>query len=146
MAAHPVLRDMGSAWLVPLADLSMILFIITAAALSAQNQSPPQEQHREGGFAQGAAMAVFVDAPGGPTLRDWLSTRRPGPGELLTLEARYAPGQRAQIIARADELAAVAIAAGVEPRVVLQAAPAGSTRSSLQAVIAHDANPPAPTP
>ncbi|MFC3098937.1 hypothetical protein [Alteraurantiacibacter palmitatis] len=144
MTAHPVLRDMGSAWLVPLADLSMILFIITAAALSAQNPAPLQEHMREGGFAQGAAMAVFVDAPGGPALAEWLAVRPPGPGELLTLEARYAAGERAQVDARAHELAAQAIAAGVEPRVILQAAPAGSARSTLRAVIAHDADPPAP--
>ncbi|MFC3099906.1 hypothetical protein [Altererythrobacter lauratis] len=145
-SAHPGFRDMGSAWLVPLADLSMILYIITAAALSAQNHSPPQENMREGGFAQGAAMAVFVDAPGGPSLADWLATRRPGPGELLTVEARYAPGDRNRTAQRADELAAAALAAGVEPRVIMQAAPAGATRSTLQAVIAHDADPPLPTP
>lgn len=138
-----IVRDAGGAWLVPLADLSMILFIITGTAMSSRPPEPPgqMEAQQEGGFAMGVASSVFVDAPGGPSLAEWLAATPPGPGEQLTIEGRFALDDRTRVAARAEELAQQALAMGIAARVILQ--PAGETR--VQALVAHDADPPATT-
>jgi hypothetical protein len=127
---------MGSSWLVPLADLSMILFIITGVTMSAR--PPPEEAPPPpppmGGIAQGVASGIFVDAPGAPPLAEWLAQYRPGSGEQLTVEGRFLPADRARISARVDDLAQAAIAAGFAPRVILQPAP----QSQVQALFAYD--------
>ena len=131
---------MGSSWLVPLADLSMILFIITGVTMSAR---PPQEEAPlppppMGGIAQGVASGIFVDAPGAPPLADWLAQYHPGSGEQLTVEGRFLPTDRARVAARAEELAQAAIAAGFAPRVILQPVPAEFGQSQVQALFAYD--------
>jgi hypothetical protein len=129
------LRDSGASWLVPLADLSMILFIITGVTMSAR---PPEDEAVPppalGGIAQGVPSGVFVDAPGAPPLAEWLALYRPGSGEQLTVEARFAPADRVWVAARAEELAQAAIAAGFAPRVILQPAP----QSQVRALFAYD--------
>lgn len=134
-------RDTGGSWLVPLADLSMILFIVTGTAMGTRPASPSHEQAQDsrqsGGFAQGVATAVFIDRPGGPDFAQWLASRRPSAGEQLTLEGRFAPADRAWVAARTEQLAQQALAAGIAARVILQPA----SRTLVQAVIAHDAEP-----
>jgi hypothetical protein len=134
-----VLRDAGSAWLVPLADLSMILFIITGTAMSSRPPEPtqPPEPQQAGGFAMGVASAVFVDAAGGPSLAEWLASVPPGPGEQVTIEGRFIAADRGQVVARTEALAEQALALGIAARVILQ--PAAETR--VQALVAHDADP-----
>ena len=137
-----LLRDCGSSWLIPLADLSLILFITTAASLAA----PAPQQAREdlptaaGSIAQGVPAAVFVDAPQGPLLTEWLEQYRPGPGEQLTIEGQYLPQDRARIAARAEELASEAIAAGHAPRLILQPLATTGGQSHVRALFAHDAD------
>ncbi len=139
LAARSAIRDTGSSWLVPLADLSMILFIITGVTMSARppaTDAPPAPP--PGGIAQGVASGVFVDAPGAPPLAEWLAQYRPGSGEQLTVEGRFIPADRARVSARAEELAQAAIAVGFAPRVILQPVPAGSGRSQVRALFAYD--------
>ena len=133
-------RSSGSSWLVPLADLSFILFVITAAALSASPATEPVEEapsppSATGGIAQGVASSIFVDAPGAPPIDQWLAQYHAGSGEQLTVEGHFVPADRARVAARAEELAQAAIAAGFAPRVILQPA----SQSQVQALFAYDA-------
>lgn len=123
----------GSAkWLVPLADLSLILFIATGGALttirSAENSGVP---------AEGVSAAVYVDGPDAPPLMELLATHMPSQGEQLTVLGYYADGERAAVARRTEELAAEAIAAGVDPRVIVQPA----SQTMVVARFAHDADP-----
>lgn len=133
-------RGTGSSWLVPLADLSLILFIITAASLAARpdpGSSDAAEAQPVGSFAQGVPASVFIDLPGGPALEEWLADYHAAGGEQLTIEGYFVPADRATIAARTDQLAQQALAAGFQPRVILQ--PAGG--SQVQALFAADAAP-----
>lgn len=138
-----LIRDSGSSWLVPLADLSLILFITTAASLAASPATLRQEEPQEtnGSIAQGVPAAVFVDAPQGPPLAEWLEQYRAGSGEQLTIEGHFLPQDRARIAARAEDLAGQAIAAGLSPRLILQPVGAAGSRSHVRALFAHDADP-----
>jgi hypothetical protein len=136
--SHHTLRGTGSSWLVPLADLSLILFIITAASL-ATRPDPAQPRTAQpqavGSFAQGVPASVFIDLPGGPALGEWLADYHPASGEQLTIEGHFIPADRSVITARAEHLAQQALAAGFQPRLILQPA-AGS---QVQALFAADA-------
>lgn len=127
----------SNSWLVPLADLSLILFIVTGATLAGSLGAARKEDSAEplpGGIAQGVAASIFTDAEGGPSLAEWLASYHPGPGEQLTIEAFHTAADRATVRARAEELALQAIAAGQPPRVIVQPA----SESRIMALFAYD--------
>lgn len=83
----------GSGWQTVLADLSLILFMVTAAAVSeapAQPNPPPPAPSALP--ALGEPVAVWRAAPGGPTLSEWLATQPADPRQRLTLVASIADG------------------------------------------------------
>ena len=138
-----LIRDSGSSWLIPLADLSLILFITTAASLSVQPAVPRRDEPPPAaeGIAQGVAAAVFVAGPGAPPLGQWLAQYRAGSGEQLTIEGYFLPQDRERIAAGAEDMAEQAIAAGFSPRLILQPVGAAGGQSHVRAVFAHDADP-----
>lgn len=119
-------------WLVPLADLSLILFIVTASALTANHVT-----QAEGASPEGVAAAIYVDGPGAPPLLEMLTGHGSSAGEQLTVQGYYARGERDAVAARTQALAEEAIAAGVEPRVIIQPA----LETLVIARFAHDADP-----
>lgn len=125
------------AWLVALADMSLLLFILTAAALRPDTgEGLAEREYADPAF--GAAAEIFVDGPTGPDFADWLGAAERGDGQHLTITASYAVlAERDAMQRRSEELAAAAIAAGYAPRVVVQQA--GSAQ--IVAVFAHDATP-----
>ncbi|TIX51509.1 hypothetical protein [Alteraurantiacibacter aquimixticola] len=134
-------REAG--WMVPLADLSLILFVLTGTALSGLSGMPEDEylpatrpRSASGAIETGIASAVHADAPGAPPLSEWLAAYRPMEGEQLTIQGFYAPEDRPAIRERTEQWAAEAHEAGVEARVILQ--PAES--SQVIALFAHDRN------
>ena len=76
----------GSGWQTVLADLSLILFMITASAVSqikADPASPPPFVMP----ALSSPVAVWRAAPGGPALADWLVQNAADPRLRLTIIA-----------------------------------------------------------
>ncbi len=126
------MRETSGSWLVPLADLSLILFIVTGGALTSS-----LGREEDVAPAEGVAAALFVDGPGAPPLVDMLHAHEASQGEQLTVQGYYASGERETVVRRTETLAQQAIAAGVEPRVILQ--PARETL--VIARFAHDAEP-----
>lgn len=146
----------GNTWLVPLADLSMILFVVTGASVAtlpagqASRPMPPpplathplsQAQGREAersGFVQSVPVAVLVDSPDNPPLGEWIAVQAADRTGQLTIEGRYAaPAQRQPVSARVAVLADEARAAGVDPRVIV----APGTQTEVAAVFAYDLDP-----
>lgn len=119
-------------WLVPLADLSLILFIVTGGTLTADLTGADAAVPPEG-----VTAAIHIDGPGAPPLADMLAAHIASAGEQLTVLGYYARDEREAVRARTEALAGEAIAAGIEPRVILQ--PAGETM--VIARFAHDADP-----
>lgn len=82
----------GSGWQTVLADLSLILFMVTAAAVSeapAQPSPPPAPLALP---ALGEPVAVWRAAPGGPHLTEWLASQPADPRQRLTLVGAPADG------------------------------------------------------
>ena len=100
----------GSGWQTVLADLSLILFMITAAAASELPTAPPAPPSPVLP-ALGEPVAVWRAGPGGPSLRDWLASSGPDPRLRLTILA--GPDQ-------AQMALAMAAGAGRPARILLE--------------------------
>ena len=86
---------MGSGWQTVLADLSMILFMVTAAAVSEAPAASPAPRPRPTPIvlpALGQPVAVWRARPGGPSLAEWLAGQAADPRQRLTLVAAPADG------------------------------------------------------
>ena len=81
-----MIARMGSGWQTVLADLSLILFMVTATALSdSPAKAPPPAPLALP--ALGEPVAVWRSEPGGPSLEDWLASQAADPRQRLTLVA-----------------------------------------------------------
>lgn len=147
----------GQSWQTSLADLSLILFMATAAAVSQQSDQPKKALSKGGAHASAPASAtasaaasvaspgepsprttplsVYVAAPDAPPLAHWLQQQAADPRQQLTITARYGakPGSQSQALADALHLLAEAGAQGRAARVVVEPGE-GPTR----AVLAYD--------
>lgn len=115
----------GSGWQYVLADLSLILFMVTAAALS---------QAKDGGDAvavspQGQPLAFYQAEPGAPPLGRWLREQSADARQQLTIVAQYAPGRQAEALGVAEKLATEAGQAGAAARIVIEPGGGGVTAS-----------------
>lgn len=103
----------GVGWQYALADLSMILFLVTASALARQDGAPAPPPAPRPPVAAAARpqpdvvaladpVAVWRAGPGGPSLREWLAGQALDPRQRLTIVARYSNGRAQEAFARAE--------------------------------------------
>ncbi len=135
----------GHGWQLILADLALILFLLTLSALPAaeaetglrhaartgREDNDPGEPRPEIAPAQ----ALFRPVPGGPELGAWLAAQSPDPRTTLTIFATHAPGGEAEAWARTEALAAEARAAGARVRTIITV----GKEPDLYASLAYDA-------
>jgi hypothetical protein len=131
----------GTGWQAMLADLSLILFMVTAAVLAKRPEAPPALSSPPTDNVLKASersqpLAIWIAGPGAPRLGDWLTAQSADPRQQVTVTAQYAPGGQAQAIAEASRLVAEAGEAGISARIVIEP---GS--GPLQAALAYDAPP-----
>lgn len=136
----------ANGWQTSLADLSLILFMVAAAAASrvplnapaAKPASPPANarQISAGPSPQAEPLAVYIAAPDAPSLADWLAQQDDDPRHRLTVTAQYGEGAQAQAKAleQALELAREAGRAGRQARIVVEPG-----TGAARAVLAFDA-------
>ena len=125
----------GTGWQTLLADLSIILFMVTASALStapdakAPASPPPQPPGTTPRSPRSEPLAFFRAEPGAPPLHEWLAGQPIAPREQLTITAQYLPGAQAAAVRRAEALAADAGAAGVRARIIVEPGAGGVVAS-----------------
>lgn len=129
---------MGTGWQTLMADLSIILFMITAAALGQQGpdavpgaatkpaQTPSQRSE---------PVAVYRAAPGAPPIGEWLAGQPRDPRQMLTIVSTYEAGQEGAALDLATSLAREAAAAHQTARVVVEPGEGEAT-----ATLAYDGN------
>ena len=117
----------GSGWQTVLADLSLILFMVTASAVSQAQDDLPEPSDMA---AMAEPVAVWRPSPGGPTLAQWLSAQPSDARMRLTLHVHAGSG---------DEADALRLAQGAAPeaRVVIDREPG----PPLEAILAYDQSP-----
>ena len=121
----------GHGWQLILADLALILFLMTLSALpAAEAQSGRRLADREAreSDVKGAprpeiapAQALYRAVPGGPDLSSWLAAQQRDPRATLTIFATYPAGGEAAAWARTATLAAEAQASGTRVRTIMSA-------------------------
>ncbi|MCT2398149.1 hypothetical protein [Novosphingobium mangrovi (ex Huang et al. 2023)] len=127
----------GHGWQTSLADLSLILFIVTAATVSRQPQVPALPSRAAAAPSpQTEPLSVYVAAPDAPPLADWLREQAADPRQQLTITAHYGSdaGAQARALAQATRLLAQAGAQGQAARMVVEPG-----EGPVRAVLAYDA-------
>ena len=122
----------GSGWQTILADLSLILFMVSVSAV--RDPVPVSHEPARPAILQAEPAAIYRLAEGGPTLGQWLAGQAPDPRQRLTIVAHYADGQGQAASAGALALADEADAAGAPALVML----APGATDDLYAVLAFD--------
>ncbi len=91
----------GSGWQTVLADLSLILFMVTAAVVAEPGTTvAPSPPHAVPALpALGEPVAVWSSAPGAPALGDWLARTGQDPRLRLTIVAAPPDAQGALTLA-----------------------------------------------
>lgn len=126
----------GTGWQTLIADLSMILFMLTASAFARQDTkahatpavaAPRAEPRSE-------PVAVWIAGEGAPPLRDWLAQQPRDPRQQVTITASYAPGAMIEALNQAQALAHEA----GDARVVVEPGLPGAA-SNVRVVIGYDA-------
>src|SRR5690242_5850214 len=118
-----MIQRISFGWQTTMADLAMILFMITAAGIHGQKQEQFQAQQAPAApelSARGEPLAVYRARAGAPPLAQWLAEQAPDKRQYLTVVARSHPGDAARAAGEAVALAQQAGAAGVSARIVLE--------------------------
>jgi hypothetical protein len=131
----------GHGWQLILADLALILFLLTLSALPAAEAESGQrladtdarEKEAEGASKPevAPALALFRPIAGGPSLGAWLGEQAPDPRATLTIFATYAEGGEAAAWQDAQSLAAEARASGARVRTIITAGAEADVYASL---------------
>nr|WP_086492900.1 hypothetical protein [Novosphingobium panipatense] len=128
-----------ASWQTSLADLSLILFMIAAAAINRQQGHLRQEQMTQAPqrlpSPEAAPLAIYLAAPDGPPLSRWLAGQAADPRQRLTVTVPYgpAPGDLSSALLQAGQLADEAARAGYRARIVVEPGP-----PPARAVLAFD--------
>lgn len=87
----------GSGWQTVLADLSLILFMVTASAVGQgmAHDAPPPALPQVAEPLRGDPVAVWRPGPGGPALAEWLAQQGSDERQRLSIVVPYAPGGQA---------------------------------------------------
>ena len=129
----------GQSWQIMLADLSLILFIATAAALDAPEPerpiAAPTAMLASGIVEETEPVAVFR-ADSGSDFAAWLAGHGADPRERLTIQSRYVPGNRDSAFAAAEAYRLIAENAGYDSRLVIE--PGASDETFAMFAFYHD--------
>lgn len=140
--------NLQSGWQMILADLALILFIITAAALANAPESPqspfkpapppaskpaiePKKARPIAPSLRGEPVAVWTDTVGAPPLAKWLASEARDARLRATIIVRFIKGHQAAAFARAEALAKEAGPRGADARMVVEAGAADGAIVSL---------------
>jgi hypothetical protein len=145
-AGFASLKTGDQGWQLILADLALILFLMTLSALPAA-EAEAGRQHADraargeetrpapAGAEIAAAQALYRPLAGGPSLAAWLSGQPRDSRATLTVFARYPSGGEAAAWTAARALAGEARREGVAVRTII----AAGEEADLYASLAYDA-------
>ncbi len=124
----------GTGWQYALADLSLILFLVTASALAQASQSRPVVQPAAPPIAAAIGsepVAVWSASPQAPPLARWLGSVGADPRLEVQVVVRYASGGRAAAIAQANEIAVAGGPRAAAARILVEPGPRSGASVSL---------------
>jgi len=135
-------------WQLILADLALILFLVTLSALAGEASdgidaealddtlAPPKPNPNVPQFA--ASQSLFRPSPLGPTLDEWLREQPADPRATLTIFARFAAGDKDAAWERAHTLTESAAKVLEEKEFSVRVVITQANISDVYASIAYD--------
>jgi hypothetical protein len=135
----------SNGWAIPLADLALILFMVTAQAVHEGDlgdlggSAPSASAHPVAGNplpAEGQPLAIYRAGNNAPPLRQWLARQGADDRAQLTIIAHHSGADMAAAVAAATTLAAAA-GQGAHARIVVEPGAPGE----VLAVLAYDRAP-----
>jgi hypothetical protein len=138
MGADPA-RGRGIGWQVILADLALILLLVSLSALPAAGAGARDAEARRAPQPAevAAAQALYRPVKGGPTLAQWLAAQPRDPRTRLTIFARHPAGGETAAWEAAQSLAAGVRGSGVPVRIIITT----GSQPDLYASLAYDWQP-----
>ncbi|MEM9500557.1 MAG: hypothetical protein AAF941_01805 [Pseudomonadota bacterium] len=125
----------GSSWQLILADLSLILFLVTVAALADMAQKKElgasDDTQRSNNASISPAQALYRREPSGPSIGEWLDMQTVDPRATLSVIATHRASEADAAWEKAQALAVQARARGIAVRVVVVPAPENDLYASL---------------
>ena len=125
-----MIQSGNGGWQTTIADLALILFMVSAAALAQSDDAaaiaapppppPPAIDMQSPLPAMAEPVAIYRAGEGMPPLGEWLAAQAPDSRQQLTIVARYSAGGVDGTSAAAMALAQGAHAAGWQPRIMLE--------------------------
>lgn len=132
-------------WQTMLADLSLILFMVTASAMAdppakpkpapLPRPTPPPSPLVDP--ARALPLAVWREASGGVGIGPWLAGQQIDSRQQLTITLHYPPGGQARALADATRLTQEAGPHGADARIVMEPEPQGAP-PEVTASLAYD--------
>ncbi|NLR71629.1 hypothetical protein HGI47_12175 [Novosphingobium sp. ERN07] len=116
----------GTGWQYALADLSLILFLVTASALSVSSKAgkaalpPPPPPLPVAAALESEPVAVWSAGDGAPPLAEWLRQVGSDPRLEVRVVVRYRDNEREAAVAQAIQLAAAGGARAAQARVLIE--------------------------
>ncbi len=129
-------------WQTTIADLALILFMVSVAAIANQPDGAGEGDHAAAALvnplpAMGEPVAIYRGGAGMPGLDRWLADQTPDARQQLTVIARYPVGGAQDAAGAALALADQAGAAGYRARILLEPSPEAPTGDVI-AVLGYD--------
>ena len=115
-----ILRQVNG-WQILLADLSLILFITSAAGL-AQSEDEKQSITASQDVLPAAVYRMDGSADSPDQMREWIKSYTPDPREGLEIVIRYQPERFGEALARAQGLMEQAHASKHDPKITFEVA------------------------
>jgi hypothetical protein len=130
----------GTGWQYALADLSLILFLVTASALSVSGKSvpaPPPPSPPIAAALESEPVAVWSAGDDAPPLAAWLEQVGGDPRLEVRVVVRYSDGEREAAVAQALQLATAGGARASRARVLIE--PGDKAGASVSLFYAREA-------
>ncbi|MEN7536794.1 hypothetical protein [Aurantiacibacter flavus] len=125
-------------WQTVIADLSLILFLVAAAALdespapvAAATRAPSEAAQVATGETADIALTMWRPGHGAPPLTDWLAEQTPDESHRLAIVITYTKGGFDEALATASALRAESGAAGSRARITIAEGERTGTMVSL---------------
>ena len=131
-------------WQTVIADLSLILFLVTASALEENpgpakaapaHPAPPMATGVPTGETADVSLTMWSPGVGAPPLDEWLAEQAPDESQRLAIAITYAKGGFDQALATAAALRTQSGAAGVRARITIYE---GASPGALVSLVQDD--------
>ena len=127
----------NSGWLTTLADLSIILFMITATDLSHAEIGRDRQPETMEAVVTAEPVAIYRSEPGVIAFGEWLAGQPADDRQRLTVLVRHTGANEQRLIAEGQTLAAAAEQAGKSPRMIVER----QQQADVVAMLTYDADP-----